>query len=161
VAGHDVHRLARRARRRAVALVPEAFDDLLFATTVAEECRLADRRASRPGTAELFARLLGADSGWDARALMTRHPRDLSAGERLCLALAIQLSVRPRVLLVDEPSRGLDAAARRLVGAVLQEAAASGAAVIFATHDRAFAARYATRTITMAAGRLEARVVVS
>jgi energy-coupling factor transport system ATP-binding protein len=161
VGGHDVHRSARRARRRAVALVPEAFDDLLFATTVAEECRLADRRANLPGTADLFGRLLGVDSGSATLALMTRHPRDLSAGERLCLALAIQLSVRPSVLLVDEPSRGLDATARRLVGAVLREAAESGAAVVIATHDRDFAARYATRTITMAAGRLDAWVGAS
>jgi energy-coupling factor transport system ATP-binding protein len=152
-----VRRLGRRARRRAVALVPEAFDDLLFSTTVAQECRRADRRTHRPDTAELFARLLGTDPR-DVRDLMARHPRDLSAGERLCLVLAIQLSARPSVLLVDEPSRGLDAGARELVGRVLQEATGSGAAVVMATHDRDFAARYATRTITMAAGRLDARV---
>jgi energy-coupling factor transport system ATP-binding protein len=73
----------------------------------------------------------------------------------LCLAIAIQLSAGPSVLLVDEPSRGLDAAARALVGAALVEAARLGAAVVVATHDREFAARYCTRTITMAAGRLD------
>ncbi len=151
----DVHRIARRSRRTAIALVPEAYDDLLFATTVDGECRRADARAGHPGTAGLFARLLGVDLDGDARDLLGRHPRDLSAGERLCLVLAIQLSARPRVLLVDEPSRGLDAAARALVGNVLVEAAASGTTVVMATHDREFADRYATRTITMAAGRLD------
>jgi energy-coupling factor transport system ATP-binding protein len=142
VDGHDVHGLRWRARRRSVALVPEAFDDLLFATSVAEECRRADRGAPRRGTAELFA----------------RHPRDISAGERLCLVLAVQLSARPAVLLVDEPSRGLDASARLLVGRVLEEAAASGTAVVIATHDRDFAARHAMRSVDMADGRLAASV---
>ncbi len=157
VGGLDLHGLGRRARRRAVTLVPEAFDDLLFATTVGEECRRADRDAKQSGTAALFARLLGVAPG----SLLERQPRDLSAGERLCLVLAIQLSARPSVLLLDEPSRGLDAAARRLVGAALREVAASGAAVVIATHDHGFAARYATRTIAMAAGRLDAPVGVS
>jgi energy-coupling factor transporter ATP-binding protein EcfA2 len=153
VAGQDVHRLGRRHRRRAVALVPEAFDDMLFAITVADECRRADRRGGTD-TAALFSRLLGAS----VTALMERHPRDLSAGQRLCLVLAIQLSVGPRVLLVDEPSRGLDASARELVGGAIDEAAASGVAVVMATHDHDFAARFATRMIGIADGRIDARV---
>ncbi len=159
VDGIDVHSLRRRARRRAVALVPEAFDDLLFATTVAAECRRADRRNPASATAELFVRL--AVLGAEERGLtLARHPRDLSAGQRLCLVLAIQLSARPRVLLVDEPTRGMDAASRALIGAALVETAAAGTAVVMATHDRSFAARYATRTITMAAGRLAADIEV-
>ncbi len=163
VDGVDVHGLGRRARRHAVALVPEAFDDLLFATTVAAECRRADRRAGvgATSTAELFARLLGIDLAADPRSLLTRHPRDLSAGERLCLVLAIQLSARPSVLLVDEPSRGLDAAARTLVSNALVEAARADAAVVMATHDRDFAARTSTRTVTMVAGHLGAHVEVT
>jgi energy-coupling factor transport system ATP-binding protein len=154
VRGRDVHRMPHRKRRTAVALVPEAFDDLLFATTVAGECRRADAGTSSGGTAALFGRLLGVDLEHDSRGLLARHPRDLSAGERLCLVLAIQLAARPSVLLVDEPSRGLDVTARDLIGRVLVEAATTGAAVVMATHDREFADRYATRTITMAAGRL-------
>lgn len=152
VAGRDVHGMRRLARRRAIALVPEAFDDLLFTTTVAEECRRADRRAGKKGTAAIFAELLGRDG------MLYRHPRDLSAGERLCLVLAIQLSARPGVLLVDEPSRGLDATARVLVGRALLRAASSGAAVVIATHDADFAARYSSRTLAMEAGRLLAEV---
>jgi energy-coupling factor transport system ATP-binding protein len=152
VSGRDVHALHRRARRRTVALVPEAFDDLLFSTTVAQECRRADRRAGTTGTARRFAAFLGRSDD----ELLNRHPRDLSAGERLCLVLAIQLAAEPRVLLVDEPTRGLDAAARALVGDALGAATASGAAVMVATHDRDFARRYATRTLTMDAGRIGA-----
>ena len=75
--------------------------------------------------------------------------------------LAIQLSARPSVLLVDEPSRGLDAEARRLVGDALTAAAAGGVAVVMATHDREFAARYSTRTIRIAGGRIEAPAEVA
>jgi len=154
----DVATLSRTARRGAVALVPEAFDDLLFATTVADECARADRRAAAPGTAEAFLALLGIDgpaaASESARALLDHHPRDLSAGQRMCLVIAIQLSARPRVLLIDEPTRGLDASARSLVGGALRGAAAAGAAVLFATHDRDFAERYAARTITMVGGRV-------
>ncbi len=169
----DVHTLRRRARRRFAALVPEAFDDVLFTTSVAEECRRADRRAglgdrwsrrATAGTAATFLRLLGAESddrAAEARGLLDRHPRDLSAGERLCLVIAIQLSVRPSVLLIDEPTRGLDDRARRLVGDALKSAAAAGTAVLLATHDAAFAEGVADRTLTMSAGRLDLLVEVA
>ena len=150
----DVHALRRGARRRAIALVPEAFDDLLFSITVEQECRRADRLGVDTGTGDRFARFLGHASLADADTLRTRHPRDLSAGERLCLVLAIQLAARPDVLLVDEPTRGLDAGARDLVGGALVAATASGAAVLVATHDRDFADRFATRTLSMKDGRV-------
>ncbi|HSP75425.1 MAG TPA: ATP-binding cassette domain-containing protein [Cryobacterium sp.] len=166
VAGRDVAGLRPRDRRTAVALVPENFDDLLFAVTVAEECRRADRRLKRTatstgmqsatgaqtGTAARFANLLGLGTVAEAAQLMQRHPRDLSAGERLCLAMAIQLAAEPRMLLVDEPTRGLDPEARTLVAAALLRATSDTGAVLFATHDRDFARSLATRTVVMAAG---------
>ncbi len=156
VDGRDVFALHRRERRHVVALVPENFDDLLFSATVAEECRRADGSSGGQGTLQVFARVVGVD----VEAIMQRHPRDLSAGERLCLVLAIQLSARPTLLLVDEPTRGLDAGARALVGRVLLEAASTGTAVLVATHDRSFADRHAGRVITMAHGRIEPATVV-
>ncbi|TFC25115.1 ATP-binding cassette domain-containing protein [Cryobacterium sp. TMT1-3] len=160
VAGHDVHSLKRRTRRQAVALVPENFDDLLFAITVAEECRRADSGLTGADTAQTFARLLGFDTAADATPLFERHPRDLSAGERLCLVMAIQLAARPALLLVDEPTRGLDHRARSLVSAALFTAAGHSAAVIFATHDDDFARSLASRTLRMHAGRLTAPIGV-
>lgn len=160
VRGDDVATLPARARRSHVALVPERVDELFFHTTVAAECLRADRvdRPERP-TAETFAALLG--DGHELDALLLRHPRDLSAGQQLCLALAIQLAPAPALLLVDEPSRGLDERSRALVGAALQTAAASGAAseqrraVLIATHDAEFARLYTGRTLTLAAGSLD------
>lgn len=152
--GADVAALAPAARRRAVTLVPEQFDDLFFSTSVAAECHRADRR-DRPAepTVARFAALLGRDLD---EGLLLRHPRDLSAGERLCLAIAIQLAPSPAVLLVDEPVRGLDAAARRLVGEALVAVADAGRVVLFATHDREFAARFADRELTVDHGTVSA-----
>nr|WP_244962697.1 ATP-binding cassette domain-containing protein [Cryobacterium roopkundense] len=167
VDGHDVHALTGRLRRSAVALIPENFDDMLFAITVAEECRRADRTARANGgdTAQTFTRLLDLDAA-SAAGFLRRHPRDLSAGERLCLVIAIQLAANPALLLVDEPTRGLDAQARALVGAALLRAAqgtsvdasvgdtAMVSAVIFATHDHEFAESLTTQTIHMHESRL-------
>ncbi|UOE42808.1 ATP-binding cassette domain-containing protein [Agromyces larvae] len=161
VAGADVARLDRRRRRRAVVLVPEASDDLLLALTVREECRRADRAAHAPAgaTAARFAAFLGltADSP-DATRLLAAHPRDLSAGERRVLALALQLAAGARVLMVDEPTRGLDADACALVGGALGAVAAAGGAVVIATHDGAFASAVADRIVPMVAGRVGGRV---
>lgn len=112
---------------------------------------------SGSSTADRFAGFLGLDPrGSEFAARLAQHPRDLSAGERRCLALAIQLAAQPRVLMVDEPTRGLDPAARELVWAALASVAAAGAAVLVASHDPGFTAR-ADRTLAMHAGVLAER----
>lgn len=163
VYGIDVARLRRRARRAAVALVPEASDDLLCATSAEEECRRADREAGAPSgtTRARFLAFLGADGATGegsatAARLLASHPRDLSTGERRCLAIAIQLAADASVLLIDEPTRGLDARSRSLVAAALRTAAGEGRAVAIATHDHAFASELAERTIEMRDGRIGA-----
>ena len=70
--------------------------------------------------------------GWAAG----RHPRDLSSGERERLALASVAVAEPDLLILDEPTRGLDPERKAALGAWLQEYAASGKAVLLATHDR-------------------------
>ena len=70
--------------------------------------------------------------GWAA----ARHPRDLSSGERQRLALAAVAVAAPDVLILDEPTRGLDPERKTELGARLEEYAASGKAVVVATHDR-------------------------
>ncbi|MGI9824316.1 ATP-binding cassette domain-containing protein [Agromyces sp. Marseille-Q5079] len=138
-----------------VALVPDASDDLFARTTVAAECARTDRRARLPhgSTAARLAEFLGLDArGAAFEQRLQRHPRDLSLGERRCLAIAIQSARLPRVLLVDEPTRGLDPAARSLVAAALSRAAERGAAVLVATHDADFVAELADRVVPMRAG---------
>ncbi|WP_349428574.1 ATP-binding cassette domain-containing protein [Microbacterium sp. LWS13-1.2] len=107
-------------------------------------------------TADRFAGFLGRDPEDPAfAALLARHPRDLSVGERRCLALAIQVAGEPAVLLVDEPTRGLDPAARDVLWAALLSLAEAGAAIAVGSHEPEVAAR-ADRVLSMRAGVLDA-----
>jgi energy-coupling factor transporter ATP-binding protein EcfA2 len=87
--------------------------------------------------------------------LLDRHPRDLSGGQRQRLALAIVLdSEEPAAVIgLDEPTRGMDRAAKAALTERLASFAANGAAVIVATHDPEFAAEVADRIILLADGR--------
>ena len=145
-----------------VALVPDASDDLFTRDTVAAELRAADRRRARTGrpadrssdpvppmpAASRLARLRGGMS----MPIGHEHPRDLSAGERRILAIALQTMDKPEVLLIDEPTRGLDPAARKAVAAALRTAADDGAAVLIATHDLDFAHSLGARILPMRDG---------
>lgn len=132
-----------------IALVPQSATDLLFLPTVAEECASADEATgSPPGTCrELLDRFT---PGIDPAA----HPRDLSAGQQLSLVLAIQLVGSPSILLLDEPTRGLDYPAKRALAAVLSDLADRSHAVLVATHDVEFAAEVADRALILAEGEL-------
>ncbi|MDV8148954.1 ATP-binding cassette domain-containing protein [Arthrobacter sp. B10-11] len=145
-----------------VALVPDASDDLFTRDTVAAELRAAERRQARavrksgrgggqlpPRSAEShLARLRGDVS----IPIGHEHPRDLSAGERRILAIALQTMDDPQVLLIDEPTRGLDPAARTAVSAALRAAADAGAAVLIATHDHDFAHGLGARILPIREG---------
>jgi energy-coupling factor transport system ATP-binding protein len=147
VTGRQPHTLAGAELLRHVGLVPQDAGDLLWAETVGQECQAADQDArAADGT---------------TRALLTRlapgvhddtHPRDLSEGQRLALALAVVLAATPPVLLLDEPTRGLDYPTKaRLVG-LLRALAADGKAVVLATHDVELVAELATRVVVLADG---------
>jgi energy-coupling factor transport system ATP-binding protein len=89
-------------------------------------------------------------------AVATRDPKDLSGGERQRLALAIvtDSSHEPAVLALDEPTRGMDRAAKAALAMNLQARARAGQAVIVATHDLEFAAACAIRGVLLADGRV-------
>jgi len=98
-------------------------------------------------------------------ALADRHPRDLSGGERQRLALAIvsgaagggaggPASAPPAVICLDEPTRGMDRAAKGDLASRLRAAAAAGSAILVATHDPEFAATLAERVVLIADGRV-------
>ena len=77
--------------------------------------------------------------------LMDRHPYDLSGGEQQLVALAKVLASRPKILLLDEPTKGVDSHAQRAVLEVLQRLKAEGITILLVTHDVEFAARCADR----------------
>ncbi|MFI9106598.1 ABC transporter ATP-binding protein [Streptomyces fildesensis] len=146
---------------RQVGLVPQEPRDLLYADTVAGECAAADQDAhAAPGTcrALVTALLPGVPD--------ETHPRDLSEGQRLALALSVVLAARPPLLLLDEPTRGLDYAAKGRLIAQLRALAADGHAIVLATHDVELAAELAHRVVILADGEVvadgpTAEVVVS
>ena len=89
------------------------------------------------------------------------HPRDLSSGERQRAALAAVLAAEPRILLLDEPTRGLDRRLKVRLGNLLRRLAARGIAVLLVTHDVEFAAEYAQRAAMLFEGRVVAEGTVS
>ncbi|WP_420814051.1 ABC transporter ATP-binding protein [Nakamurella deserti] len=134
-----------------VVLVPQTAADLLYLDSVGAECRTAERQQQVPdGTCRTLLDRLApgiADS---------THPRDLSEGQRLALALAVQLTAAPALVLLDEPTRGLDYRAKAALVDVLAELADAGTTLLVATHDVEFVARYADRVMVLAAGEIVA-----
>ncbi|MFJ3895511.1 ABC transporter ATP-binding protein [Streptomyces sp. NPDC090083] len=146
----DPHTLSAAEARRAVGLVPQTPADLLYLESVKQELGQADAESAA-----------SAAVGESARAILDRlapgipddtHPRDLSEGQKLALVLAIQLAAAPRVLLLDEPTRGLDYRAKAALVRIVDALAAEGRAVVIATHDVEFVARAADRVVVMAEG---------
>lgn len=147
----DPARLPPGQARRRVGLVPQTPADLLYLDTVAAECGQADRESGAdPGSCRRLLDRLVPGIGPDT------HPRDLSEGQRLALVLAVQLAAAPPVLLLDEPTRGLDYPAKQHLATVLRELAAGGHAVLVATHDVEFVAQAADRVVVLADGEVVA-----
>jgi energy-coupling factor transport system ATP-binding protein len=148
VDGRDPKPLSPQAARALVGLVPQTPADLLYLDTVARELAQADTEAgdvASPSARELLDRLapgIPDDS----------HPRDLSEGQRLSLVLAIQLRAAPFVVLLDEPTRGLDYHAKQALIGIIDTLATEGRTVVVSTHDVEFIARAADRVIVMAEG---------
>ena len=151
VLGAAPHRLDGHMAVKRVALVPSDPGLLLYAASIAAECDTADQEHGlAPGTTAAFASALVPVVDVDA------HPRDLSEGERLALALAVVLAPGPPLLLLDEPTRGLDYEAKHRLVTVLRDLATDGHAVVLATHDVELVAEVATRVVILADGEVVA-----
>ena len=151
VGGTDPVTLAPRELVSRVGLVPQDAGVLLYGESVGEECASADHDTGlEPGTtAAMLERVLpGLPSD--------RHPRDLSEGQRLALALAVVLAPAPPLLLLDEPTRGLDYPGKARLVRLLAELAGAGHAVVMATHDVELVAQVATRAVVLADGEVVA-----
>ena len=141
----DLH---SKLRRQTIGYIPQEPSDLLYAQSVAKECQQADKdnQISDGMTYSLLGLLVPG-------VLPHTHPRDLSEGQRLSLALSVVLSANPKVLILDEPTRGLDYEAKKALTTVLLEFAKEfNRAVVIATHDVELVAELATRVIFVADG---------
>lgn len=134
---------------RRVSLVPQTASDLLYLTSVQAECDAGDTAAgAEPGTTLALLRTLVPNIDVES------HPRDLSEGQKIALVLAVELVGDPEVILLDEPTRGLDYAAKEALGRIISGLAAEGRSIVIATHDVEMAARTCSRIVLMAEGEI-------
>ena len=137
----------RKLAQNTGVLVPQPASDLLFLNTVGEELKQADLDAKKPfGTAaEILRDLLGAIN-------LDQNPRDLSQGQKLALAISVQLSKTTELLMLDEPTLGFDLPTRQALVGILNRISSTGVEVLVATHDEAFASAIATRVQNISGG---------
>ncbi len=146
--GVNPFELHGKKRREKIGFIPQEPSDLLYGQSVEIECQQADKdNEITPGTTfSLLQQLVPGIS-------TATHPRDLSEGQRLGLALSVVLSSNPSILILDEPTRGLDYEAKNeLTRILINFATAFGKAVLLATHDVELVAELATRVIFIADG---------
>ena len=132
---------------RRVGYVPQNPSALLFADTVRDEVLFTRRIHHLPGLGDSLARL-------GLAGLADAYPRDLSVGQRQRVALAAVLSAEPALLLLDEPTRGLDTLQKTDLAALLRRLAHDGAGVLLTTHDVELAALVADRVVVLDEGQV-------
>ncbi|MFW6115683.1 MAG: ABC transporter ATP-binding protein [Chloroflexota bacterium] len=135
-----------------VGYLPQDPGDLLFADTVADELNITLRNhdlLNHPPVApsELLERL-------ELAGVAHRYPRDLSAGQRQRVALGAVTVTRPRLLLLDEPTRGLDYPAKRQLVRLLREWQTQGTSILLVTHDVELVAQAADRVLLLSQGEI-------
>lgn len=135
-----------------VGYLPQDPRDLLFADTVADELNITLRNHGLLGhppiaPSELIERLELAD-------VAHRYPRDLSAGQRQRAALGAVTVTRPHLLLLDEPTRGLDYPAKRKLVRLLREWQDQGTSILLVTHDVELVAQAADRVLLLSQGEI-------
>jgi energy-coupling factor transport system ATP-binding protein len=124
-----------------LAYLPQNPATLLHLPTVKHEVRLTLDRARETEPPESILEELGL------LAVADRYPRDLSSGERQRAALATVLPGTPGLVLLDEPTRGMDAAARKALVGLVARLRDRGAAIVLATHDADLRAALADRVV--------------
>lgn len=133
---------------REAAYLPQNPDDLLFANSVADELLITLQNHKLPPS-DLIARTL---AGLGLASLAAAYPRDLSVGQRQRVALGAITVTRPSLLLLDEPTRGLDYAAKQQLVTIWRRWLANGMGLLLVTHDVELAALIADRTLILDEG---------
>lgn len=134
----------RSLHRQCVTLLPQDVQTVFLCNTAAEELREMDLQYSTHLR----------DFPFDLTPLLPQHPYDLSGGEQQILALAKVMLTAPKLLLLDEPTKGLDAQSKANLAAVLHGLQAQGVTVLMVTHDIEFAADHADRCGFLSRGAL-------
>ena len=135
---------------RSIAYLPQNATAMLFNETVDAELSFTLRCRRQVGDRAALLKQLGIGD------LATRNPLDLSGGEKLRAALAAVLIGTPTILLLDEPTRGVDAALKQSLGRLFRTLADDGMTVILATHDTELVAAFADRLVLLGDGEIVA-----
>jgi len=146
--GRRPEQLARR-----VGSVFQHADQQLFASSIRADVEFGPRALGLP-RAECARRVESALSALDLLPLADQHPYDVPPPWRKIAALAGALALEPVLLVLDEPTAGLDRALRGLVARAVAQRAAAGVSVMVVTHDLAFAAEALDRALVLDRGRL-------
>ena len=128
-------------------------DQQLFARTVREDVAFGPRAIGAP-VDDVKARVARALAALGLEAVAEQHPYDLPGPERRLAALAGALALEPSLLVLDEPTAGLDRRARGRVAVALAERASAGTALLVISHDLGFAAETLERGLVLDHGRL-------
>jgi energy-coupling factor transporter ATP-binding protein EcfA2 len=147
IVGSDTAEICRR-----VGYLPQEPDAMLFADTVLDELRATLRNHDLQNAPPIAPPDLLARLRLDGAA--AAYPRDLSAGQRQRVALGAVTVTRPALLLLDEPTRGLDYDLKRQLVALLREWQAEGVSVLLVTHDVELVAQAADRVVILSQGRV-------
>lgn len=134
----------RSLHRECVTLLPQDVQTVFLKNTVAEELSEIDRNYAETLTGFPF----------DLTPLLPMHPYDLSGGQQQIAALAKVMLTKPRLLLLDEPTKGLDAQSKGMLADVLHGLTAQGVTLLVVTHDIEFAAEHADRCGFLSQGTL-------
>jgi energy-coupling factor transport system ATP-binding protein len=151
LSGQDITALPVEARAARVGYVPQDPRTLLFHETVADELRWTLReRGVAP--AQIEARVTTTLTQLRIAHLADAHPREISGGEQQRAALAAILVAQPEIVLLDEPTRGLDYASKGLLITLLAEFRAAGKTIVLVTHDVELVAACADRIVLLGGG---------
>lgn len=139
--------------RHNIAMLPQNPQSSFVKFTVEEELdevclTMQDEPAEAKGRIREITERLGIDR------LLWRHPYDLSGGEQQKVALAKVLLLRPRILLLDEPTKGIDAHSKEVLRRILNELKTDGVTIIMVSHDVEFAALTSDRCAMFFDGQL-------
>ncbi|WP_037272008.1 ABC transporter ATP-binding protein [Ruminococcus flavefaciens] len=130
----------RSLYRECLAMLPQDVQTVFLKNTVREELEECGAELSK--------------LPYDISHLLDKHPYDLSGGEQQLAALAKVLAAKPKILLLDEPTKGLDAAAKLNMISVMQSLKEKGATIVTVTHDVELAAVCADRCAMFFGGKI-------
>lgn len=136
---------------RDIAYLPQSPDDLLFAETVADELGITLKNHALPVSETAIKAMLGQ---LDLQDTASEYPRDLSVGQRQRVAFGAVAITNPNLILLDEPTRGLDYAAKQVLVKLWRSWLGRGAGLLLVTHDVELAAAIADRVLLMSEGEI-------